>query len=150
MNRKFRHRAVRMAAAFAMLVGASLLTTQPARAQAIPQPSQCGLALTTPQAWDTSSWGVRSFSCVTVEVQTRAYLSWPCPPGPHCTPYPVFQMRARRTNWPNIVLARAQANPGPTCVAQPTTTAWTAWLNCSSGPGLRTPPSELALIGVYF
>jgi hypothetical protein len=149
MNRKFRTTALGAAAAFAMLMSVLLTTSQPAQAQ-VPTPRQCGLVLTTPAAWDTSTWLVRSFSCVTVQVETRAYLHWPCVPGPHCTPWPVFQMRARRTSWPSIVLARAQANPGPTCVAQPTSTAWTSWQTCSRGPSFSIPPSELSLIGVYF
>jgi hypothetical protein len=149
MNRKFRMMAFGLSAASLALMAALLGTPAPVQAQAPPTPAQCTLSRTTPEAWDTSSWGTRTFSCVTIEVQTRAYLHWPCVPGPSCIPWPVFEIRARRINHPRFVMARAQAIPGPTCVLQPASTAWTAWTSCMRGPSGATPPTNLNLFGVY-
>jgi len=149
MNRKFRVRALSVVAA-SMLFGATTFTAPtPARAQAPPPPTphQCALSKTTPEAWDTSTYKTRPFSCVTVEVETRALLSSSCAPGTSC--WPIFQIRARRINVPGFIMARAQATPGPTCVLEPTSTAWTAWATCNRGASGSIAPSNLNLFGAW-
>lgn len=146
MNRKF-HKASGLAAMSAALMASLLTASQPAQAQQVPPvPIQCTLNLSTPQAWDTQTWLTRTHTCDTVEAQTRARLIWPCIPSATCIPWVQFESRARRRNVANILLARAQANPGPSCVHQPTSTAWTAWAVCNRGVG-HTPPSALGLNG---
>ena len=147
MKRNSRTTPLGLAAMCAVVMASLLSVSEPVQAQAPPTPIQCNLPLTTPQAWDTQNWSTRSFTCDTVEVQTRAHLVWPCIPGPSCIPWVYFESRARRTTIPNIVLARAQAIPGPVCVHQPATTAWTAWASCNIGAA-HGAPTGLNLIGV--
>jgi hypothetical protein len=152
MKRTFRTSTLGLAAMAAVLMASLLTASQPAQAQ-VPTPRQCSRSIPTPQAWDTSSaWSVRSFTCDTVEVQTRARLMWPCIPGPHCIPWVQFESRARRTGRANTVLARGHAitNTGLACVHVPATTAWTSWLKCNAGGAAGTvAPSSLDLIGIY-
>jgi hypothetical protein len=147
MNRKFRVTALGLVATMAVV--AATFLNAPARAQAPPTPHQCALSKTTPEAWDTSTYKNRTFSCTTVEVETRAFLHYPCVPGPGCIPWPVFEIRARRINVPGFIMARAQAIPGPTCVIEPTSTAWTTWRSCMRGSSGSIPPTNLNLFGAW-
>jgi hypothetical protein len=146
MKRTFRTATLGLAAVAAVLMASLLTTSQPAQAQAPPTPIQCTLTLNTSQAWDTQTWLTRTFACDTVEAQTRARLIFPCIPSPTCTPRVQFESRARRRNVANILLARAQANPGPVCVHQPSSTAWTSWAVCGDSVRLP-PPAALSLNG---
>jgi len=147
MSSRFRKLASAWFATPVAVAAIMFAASAPASAQTAPTAQYCSKQIPGDIAWKNFT---QSFSCVTIEAQTFVTTVWACVPSPTCTPgVPTYLVRARRTTVPNIMLARAaviNAIGPPTCVLQPTSTAWTPWTVCARG---AAPPQRLRLDGIW-